>query len=282
MESLQEWLTQPTGLARRLLDLRTDARMTGKALAEVNGWAPSKVSRIENGKQLPSEGDIRAWTAACDAPSTLTEELLSLQSEAHTTHMAFQARMRQGQKEVQEDYNNLVERSSVICHFETVFIPGLLQVPAYAHRVLAEMRGLHGSIDDVDAAVATRMQRQQAIYDPSKRFEFLIAEPVLRWLICPPDVMRSQLDRLQTVIGLDRIRFGILPLGVELGTTPQNGFQIYVVDEPLVVVETFEGETAYRGAKAEHHERVLEAMWGEAVTGDAAREVIIDAAAALT
>lgn len=256
--------------------------MTGKALAEVNGWAPSKVSRIENGKQMPSEDDVRAWAAACNAPAELVEELLELLREAQTTHMAFQARMRKGQKKVQEDYNNLVERSSVICHFETVFVPGLLQVPAYAHRVLTEMRDLHGTIDDVDAAVATRMQRQQAIYDPSKRFEFLLAEPVLRWLICPPDVMRSQLDRLQTVIGLDRIRFGILPLGVQLETTPQNGFQIYLLDEPLVAVETFLGESFHRGSEAAHYERVLEAMWREAVTGDAARELIIDAAAALT
>ena len=278
MESLQEWLNQPDGLARRLLELRARAEMTGKAVADANGWAPSKVSRIENGKQMPSEDDVRAWVATCRAPAETVEELLALRNEAHTTHMAFRSRMRQGQQRVQEDYNNLVENSTMVRHFETVFMPGLLQVPAYARRVLTEMDALHGSIGDVEEAVQTRMRRQQAIYDTSKRFEFLIAEPVLRWLLCPPEVMREQLDRLQTVIGLDRIRFGILPFGVELETTPQNGFQVYVMEQTLVVVETFEGENAYRDEKAAHHERLLDAMWEEAVTGDRARELIVAAA----
>ncbi|MEV0810896.1 Scr1 family TA system antitoxin-like transcriptional regulator [Micromonospora sp. NPDC050200] len=42
-----------------------------------------------------------------------------------------------------------------------------------------------------------------------------------------PDVMRGQLDRLQTVVGVPNIRFGILPLGVQLAITPQNSFQMY-------------------------------------------------------
>ena len=42
---------------------------------------------------------------------------------------------------------------------------------------------------------------------------FFSLSPVLRWLVCPPGVMRTQLDRLQTVIGLERIRFGNHPNG---------------------------------------------------------------------
>ena len=103
------------------------------------------------------------------------------------------------------------------------FIPGPLQIPDYARRVLTEMISLHDlEIDDVDAAVQERMARAQMLYDPSKRWEFLLAEPVLRWLLPSPAVMRAQLDRLQGVIGLDRIRLGIVPMGVELATTPQN------------------------------------------------------------
>jgi hypothetical protein len=91
----------------------------------------------------------------------------------------------------------------LICRFETVCVPGLLQTPGYDRRVLTEMVELHDlDISDVDAAVASRIQRQQLLYDTSKRFEFLLAGPVLRWLPCPPDVMRGQLDRLPTVVGL--------------------------------------------------------------------------------
>lgn len=278
MDSLQDWLTRPEGLATRLRAMRVQAGLTGKDLAEAHGWQQSKVSRIENGKQMPSDEDLTAWANTCDGWAYM-DELQRLRDEAQAVHVTFRSRMRQGQKQVQEDYNKLVEDSTQIRHFETVYMPGLLQVPDYSRRVLREMISLHNlEIDDVDAAVAARLQRQQLLYDTSKTFEFLLAEPVLRWLLCPPAVMRSQLDRLQTVIGLDRVRFGILPMGVELATTPQNSFQIYVADEPVVALETFVGEDFARGDVAAHYERVLDLMWEEAVTGDQARELIVAAA----
>ncbi|MFF5176622.1 Scr1 family TA system antitoxin-like transcriptional regulator [Micromonospora sp. NPDC000316] len=94
--------------------------------------------------------------------------------------------------------NPIEEWLRLIRHFETVYVPGLLQTADYARRILTEMVELHNlDIADVDAAVASRMQRQHLLYDTSKRFEFLLAEPVLRWLLCPAEVMRGQLDRRQ-------------------------------------------------------------------------------------
>lgn len=282
MESLEEWLTQPEGMATRLRALRTRAGLSGKQLADAHGWAQSKVSRIETGKQLPSKDDIRAWVAACNADAGEIEHLLRMRDEARVANATFRSRMRQGQARVQESYNDLVQQSHLIRHFETVYVPGLLQVPDYARRVLTEMISLHDlEINDVDAAVAARMQRQQMLYDPEKSFEFLLAEPVLRWLICPPAVMRAQLDRLQTVIGLERIRFGIIPMGVELATTPQNSFQVYVGDETLVLAETFLREDPHTGEEAEHYSKVLDRLWDEAVTGEPARRLIIAATQAL-
>lgn len=283
MEDLAEWLTRPEGLATRLRDLRTHARLTGKDLADANGWQQSKVSRIENGKQMPSADDVRAWATTCRAADetagdAVTEELLRLQDEAQVAHATFRSRMRHGQKNVQNDYNRLVAEAHLIQHFETAYVPGLLQVPDYAKAILHEMIGLHDlAIDDVDAAVATRMQRQQMLYDTGKNFEFLLAEPVLRWLICPPEVMRSQLDRLQSLIGLDRVRFGILPMGKQLGTTPQNSFQVYTADTPVAVVEGFIGETWHRGEEADMLTAALKRMWADAVTGESARDLIIAA-----
>ncbi|TDB83375.1 XRE family transcriptional regulator [Actinomadura sp. KC216] len=278
MDSLREWLTQPEGLATRLRAMRAHAGLTGKDLADAHGWQQSKVSRIENGKQMPSDEDLQAWAETCGDRNAVGE-LLRLRDEAQAAHVTFRSRMRQGQEQVQEDYNKLVMDSRLIRHFETVYVPGLLQIPAYARRVLREMISLHNlEIDDVDAAVAARLQRQQLLYDTSKRFEFLLAEPVLRWLICPPPVMRSQLDRLQTIIGLDRVRFGILPMGVELATTPQNSFQIYTADQAVVALETFVGEDFARSEGAAHYERVMDLLWEEAVTGDEARELIVAAA----
>lgn len=282
MESLEERLTQPDGLATRLRALRAQAGLSGKDLADANDWAQSKVSRIENGQQMPSADDIAAWARACGAGQDVVDDLLARRDDARVWRATFRSRMRRGQAEVQESYNELVRNAALVRHFETVYVPGLLQVPGYARRVLAEMIPLHNlTVDDLDEAVAKRMQRQQMIYDPAKRFEFLLAEPVLRWLICPPAVMRGQLDRLMTVIGLERVRFGILPMGTELATTPQNSFQIYAGKETVAIVETFIGETIHDGDQADAYGRALDAMWQEAVEGDRARELILQAAADL-
>lgn len=281
MESLEDRLTQPDGLATRLRAMRAQAGLSGKELADANGWAQSKVSRIEGGRQMPSADDIRAWAAATGHGAGV-DDLLAMRDDARVWRATFRSRMRGGQAAVQETYNDLVRGAHLIRHFETVYMPGLLQIPPYAHRVLAEMVTLHGlEIDDVDEAVAARMQRQAMIYDPAKQFEFLLAEPVLRWLICPPSVMRTQLDRLQTVIGLEHIRFGILPMGVELATTPQNSFQIYAGSETVAIAETFLGETTHDGEQAAAYGRALDALWHEAVEGAKARQLIIDAAAIL-
>jgi hypothetical protein len=171
---------------------------------------------------------------------------------------------------------------TVIRHFETAYMPGPLQIPDYARRVLTEMISLHGlEIDDVDAAVQERMARAQMLYDPSKRWEFLIAEPVLRWLLPTPAVMRAQLDRLQGVIGLDRIRLGIVPLGVELATTPQDSVQVYVGDETVAVAETYIRETWHRGDEATAYMRAIDRQWEDAVEGDEARRLIARAASDL-
>uniref|UniRef100_UPI003F494F0C helix-turn-helix domain-containing protein n=1 Tax=Nonomuraea sp. CA-251285 TaxID=3240002 RepID=UPI003F494F0C len=283
MKTLEDWLTQPEGVATRLRELRTQAGLSGAELASQRGWQQSKVSRIERGKQLPSAEDVSAWAAACGASEEVIAVVLDLQEQARIAQLTFQSRMRGGQAAVQESYNKLVREAHLVRHFETAYVPGLLQVPAYARRVLAEMIWLHDlEIDDVDAAVSARMQRQQMLYDSAKSFEFLLTESVLRMLICPPAVMRAQLDRLQTVIGLERVRFGIIPMGVELRVTPQNSFGIYDGEESLAIVETFIGETFHRDTEAARYARAMDKLWDQAVVGDQARDLIIAAADALS
>jgi Domain of unknown function (DUF5753) len=129
--------------------------------------------------------------------------------------------------------------------------------------------------DDPDPVVAGKLQRQRFLYDPTKQFEFLMAEPVLRWLPCPPTVMRAQLDRLQTVIGVPNVRLGIIPLGVRLDITPQNNFVLY---DDVAKVETFVGESSQTSDEAAAYAKILDHLWTAAAEGDAARRLIIRAA----
>lgn len=216
----------------------------------------------------------------CGVDPLSRDELLAMRQEATTANRMFRQRMRRGQQPVQADYNRLVEASRSVHHFETAWVPGLLQTPAYARIVFTEMVSLHQlDVGDVDAAITTRMERQRYLYDTGKRFEFLLAEPVLRWQFCPPDVLRAQLDRLRAVIGLPNVRFGILPLDAGVTTPPQNAFQLY---DSTAIVETFAGETTYSPDDSAVYVRVLERLWGDARTDDAALTLLESAANHLT
>ena len=279
MDPIRAELARPDGLGDRLRILRERAGLQGKVLAEAVGWQASKISRIENGRQRPTLADLQAWVRACGAGDATLQALLPALEDLNAVHRDWRRRMRHGQVPVQAGYNELVERAGVVRHFETALVPGLLQTPDYARRVLAEMVELHGlATVDVDQAVAIRMHRQRFLYDRSKSFEFLLAEPVLHWRLCPPAAMSAQLDRLQTVIGLPNVRFGILPFGIGLPVTPQNSFQLY---DGVALVETFVGETAHRGTEAESYSQVLDRLWTHAVTEDRARALLVAAAQAL-
>jgi transcriptional regulator with XRE-family HTH domain len=67
-----------TDLRRRLHEIRSSAGLSQTALARLTGWHPSKVSKIEAGRQVPGDDDIRAWCSACTAEDTTADLLAGL------------------------------------------------------------------------------------------------------------------------------------------------------------------------------------------------------------
>src|SRR6266699_62482 len=73
-------------LGNRLRDLRRDAGLTGRDLAALAGWHSSKVSRIEYGKQSPSEEDIRIWCRHTDAQHQIAQATALTSGPSELTH----------------------------------------------------------------------------------------------------------------------------------------------------------------------------------------------------
>jgi hypothetical protein len=95
-------------------------------------------------------------------------------------------------------------------------VPGILQTPDYAREVLTRLVALRGLPDDVADGVRSRLRRQEALYDTSKHFRFLLSEAALRSRPCPLAVQLAQLDRLTALAGLDTVDIAVLPLDTEL------------------------------------------------------------------
>jgi transcriptional regulator with XRE-family HTH domain len=223
-------------LGVKLRELRGAAHLSGKELARMHDWHPSKISKIENGKQTASEADLKAWAAACGQPE-LTGELVASLRTLESHYVQHRRAFRTGMAAQQKSWAELEAETAFIKNFESTFIPGLLQTPEYARFRLAEGVEYDGAPDDLDDAVAARMMRQQVLYRAGKRFHFVVTEAALRYRLCPPEVLAGQLDRLVTLSTMPTIRFGVIPFETDFPVAPVHGF--WLLDERIVLVETF-------------------------------------------
>jgi transcriptional regulator with XRE-family HTH domain len=258
--------------------LRRSAGLTGEQLAQQLGWPKSKVPKLENGRQMPSDADIAAWAGATGHPEAVPE-LLDLLSDAQAVHRQWRHQLRGGHAALQAEFDALVRGAKVIRNFEVTFIPGLLQTPDYArYRILEAVRVQGTAAERVEETVRARMERQAVLYDTGRVFEFCITEAAFRLLPCPRPVMLAQLDRLMTASTLSNVTLGIIPFGVELAVAPVVGF--LTVDE-TTIVETFTAGDPLPLRESAKYGPIFEDLMAEAVTGEEARRLIAAAAEAL-
>ncbi|MDX3764033.1 helix-turn-helix transcriptional regulator [Streptomyces sp. AK02-04a] len=229
-------------LGVRLRELRLsapDGRLTGTELARRLAWPQPRVSKLENGKQTATPEDLRAWADATGQPDAYGELLARLRGfESHIR--SWRRQLASGHKAMQDTHLSAHADASVFRGWESSMIFGILQTPDYARSIFTRYAELQQSPRDTEQAVRSRMQRQQALYDPAKRFHLLLWEAALRALVCPPSVLAAQLDRLSGAVGLDTVELGIIPLSASLKIPPATAFWIY--DDERVIVETWHSE----------------------------------------
>src|ERR1700733_887579 len=144
----------------RLREIRLDAGLTGRQLADLTGFHFTKISRVEHGGQNLSDADIRAWCTACGALDQATD-LIAQARAVETMYREWKRQARGGLRRLQERIEPLYERTRLFRIHEHWSIPGLLQTAAYSDESLKYWAQLLDLPDDHDAATATRMQRQR-------------------------------------------------------------------------------------------------------------------------
>ncbi|MGR8010412.1 helix-turn-helix domain-containing protein [Streptomyces hypolithicus] len=226
-------------LGARLRELRAEAGLDGKGIAAVLDWQRSKVSRLETGKQTATADDLTDWAAAVGRPD-LAGELKGRLSGMETKYRSWRRQLAGGHRARQELAIAETKATQTIRGVEVARIPGLFQTAEYARHTFEANAEFRQLTNDVEDAVRTRIRRQEALYERGRRFRFLIWEGALYVRTCPPGVHAAQLDRLVSLIGLDTVELGIVPLGAQLRRTPAHGFWIY--DQRLVIVETINTE----------------------------------------
>jgi len=199
-------------------------------------WPPSKISKLENGRQTPTDDDIRGWTETTGS-QTEAEGLLASLHTLEVQHAEWQRILRGGLKPRQQKLIEWDARTRLFRAFEATVIPGLLQTAEYARARFAESIRRLKLPNDIGDAVAARVRRQEILYRPDKRFHLVLTEAALRFRLCSSDLMLGQLDRLVSLSQLPNVRLGIIGFDTQYATSPWHGFWIY--DSERVLIETF-------------------------------------------
>lgn len=266
----RRWLLQPGGMVERLRQLQGSTR--GVDFAERSGIITSKVSKLRNGTQMPTEDDIRTWVSAAGAEDEVAQELIGMLHSGQASNFA--QSLQGGQAPHQHTYNELVEQSDVVRMIERSFVPSVMQTREYATAVLAASMKLHKAKDDVAAAVDARLERRRFLFDAKYRFEFVLDETVLTRRVASAEVMYSQLDRILEYMDLPNVRLGILPVYGDYHDVLRNSFEIY---GKIGVVETYYNDVTMEFEEWAAHVSAMRDIWQDAVEGDEARELIRDA-----
>ncbi|MBI0375284.1 helix-turn-helix transcriptional regulator [Streptomyces albiflaviniger] len=266
-------------LGARLGEIRDDAGLTGRALAALCGWHPSKISKIEHAKTSPSPDDIRSWAEHCGVPEQTADLIASLRT-AQGMWVEWRRMERAGLRRAQEERLPLYERTARFRVYSSWLIPGLIQTRAYTTAVLCAIRERRGLVDDVEAAVAIRMQRQRLLHTNERRFAFLIEESVLRSGIGGSETMAEQLAHLLAISSLANVSVGVVPMRPDRVRWPVESFWIFDVSE--VNVELVSGFlTVTQPGEIAMYAQAFGELTEHAVYGAAARALISSAAGSL-
>jgi transcriptional regulator with XRE-family HTH domain len=262
-----------TALGQRLRELRNTAGITGRQLAESLAWPASKVSKLENGRQTPTDEDIRGWTRITGSGAE-AEVLLASLHTLEIQHAEWQRQITTGLRPHQREIAELDAKTRFFRAFESTFIPGLLQTAEYARHRFAQSITVFKVRNDISEAVQARVKRQEILYRPDKRFHFVLTEGALRYRLCPPGVMLGQLDRLVSFAALPNVRLGIIPFEAAYAVAPTHGF--WLLDNSRVMVETFSAElNLTQPQEIELYASIFKKMAEAASYGRSARAVIM-------
>lgn len=259
-------------LGIRLRDIRRDAGLAGTELARQSGWLSSKVSKIEHGKQTPSEEDLRVWCEHCRALDELPDLIAAVRS-IETQFAEWRRIMQSGTRRRQQASAVAYERARLFRIYEPAVIPGLLQTQDYAVAVLLTFIDFVRVPEDAEEGAAARLERQRVLTHGDRRFHMLLGEQALHTNVGGTEVMAGQLEHLLAVLKLPSLRLGIIPIDAPYRVPLNNGF--WILDEALVQFDTYSAELSLiRPDEIALYGRAFERLAALAVYGAEARGMI--------
>jgi transcriptional regulator with XRE-family HTH domain len=203
-------------LGNELRRLREEAGRTPAEAAHELDCAPSKITRIELGQSGMSLGDLKLLAQFYGADSEQAERLVELSRDNRkrgrwTGHRSVFPEWFRAFVDLERDAED-------IRIVESEVVPGLLQTEAYM-RVLYAAPSADGQAGDIEAAVRSRLERQEILDgDDPPMVSCVLSESCVRRMVGGPKVMAEQLWHLAELAGRQRVRLQLWPFDGEIAT----------------------------------------------------------------
>ena len=199
-------------LGKRLRHLREQAGVSFEDAARAIEVTPLTVRRIEKaevGLRIPY---VRELLHTYGVPESEVEDFLSMAREANQPGWWYS--YRDVLPEWFSAYVSLESEASVIRLYEPHYVPGLLQTHDYA-AALMHIGFPNETKEDIDRRVALRLKRQDLLAKSEAPAVWAVLdETVLRRPVGGAEVMRAQIDRLNEVLDMPKVRIQILRFSV--------------------------------------------------------------------
>lgn len=178
---------ESTARARELgSELRKLRESTGRSafeFADIVGWSPSKVSRVETGQRGITEIDVVRYAAYCKATPVEMEDLVDRCREAEIPGYWLSKRLST------LIFNENTATSSI--SYDPMVVPGLLQTQRYVAALIGREK-LHPK--DAQYRINARMDRQELLR--RRQFSFFVHEQALRFPMGNDQLMNEQMLKL--------------------------------------------------------------------------------------
>lgn len=232
-------------LGQQLRRLRARRFNSGSAFAQQVGWPQKRVSRIELGRAVPTEAEVRRWV---DATGGLDDEqadqLAALVTDARLESPSYGGLWQTtgAMAEFDAAVEALDTRSTLIAEYQPAMVPGLAQTAAYARAALAVPGGpalLGMPASALEEKVAARVRRRHLLLTQNKRLHLLMGEAALRTRFGDVDLMLDQLSQLVVLASTPHVELGILRFDQPAPLLPLAG---WAMNDDNVWPESLVGE----------------------------------------
>jgi transcriptional regulator with XRE-family HTH domain len=223
-------------LGLRLRQIRKTAGLTGQVLATATGQHFTRISRIENGLQPPTDRNIQDWCTACGAEDQIPD-LIATAQVVESAYLDWARQSRAGLKHLGTLHSiTTYRRTTSFRIHEPIVLPGIFQTEAYIRRMLAYWYDFLDAPDDTDAALAKKAERTAIALNPVKRIDVVLGEQALHTRY---GTLAEHADQLSHVLSLMRLPFvsvAVIPASIQRRAIATIGFWIF--DENAVALET--------------------------------------------